>query len=197
MSRTATTAIAIALLLVGTGAAHADTITFDGITVTTTLVGDAILVDVTNAAGFDYGLFGDSGANRAFGFNVVDPDDLVTISDLTPGFSYAGSGDIGGGLGEFEFLIDGPHSPNDAVLPLHFRVTRDSGFTSDSDLSEANSLGYMFGAHIKEVDGGRGQFIGASLDTESEVAAVPEPASLLLFGIGLSATAAGLRRRSR
>jgi len=98
---------------------------------------------------------------------------------------------------KFEFLIDGPHSPNDAVLPLHFRVTLDSGFTTDSALSEPNPLGYTFGAHIKEADGGRGQFIGASLDTQSEAAAVPEPASLLLFGIGLTATAAGFRRRSR
>jgi len=197
MSRCATTAITVALLLVGTAAADADPIALDGITVTTTLVGDAILVDVTNAPGFHYGLFGDSGANRAFGFNVVDPDDLVTISDLTPGFSYAGAGTIGGGLGEFEFVIDGPHSPNDAALPMHFRLTRDGGFSTDSALSEANLLGYVFGAHIKEIDGGRGQFIGASLDTETEAAAVPEPVSLLLFGTGLAATAARFRRRSR
>ena len=197
MSRTVTAAITMALLLVGAGAAHADQLTFDGITVTTLLASDAILVDVTNAPGSDYGLFGDSGANRAFGFNIIGPDDLVTISDLTPGFSYVGAGDLGGGLGDFEFVIDGPHSPNDAVLPLHFRLTRGGGFTTDGALSEANSLGYVFGAHIKELDGGRSEFIGADLNTESEAAAVPEPASLLLLGTALAAAAAASRRRSR
>lgn len=197
MTRIGTAALIIALLLGGAEAARASEITFGGITVTTTLVGNAIDVDVTNAPGFNYGLYGDSGANRAFGFNVIDPDDLVAISNLTPGFSYAGAGDLGGGFGTFEFLINGPHSPNDATLPLHFRVTRAGGFAFDTDLYEPNALGYVFGAHIKELDGGRSQFIGASVDSEGELAPVPEPGSLLLFGTGLAAAAARLRKKAR
>lgn len=197
MTRTASAALVIALLFGSAAAARASEITFNGITVTTTLVGAAIDVDVTNAPGFNFGLYGDSGANRAFGFNVIDPDDLVSISNLTPGFSYAGAGDLGGGFGDFEFVIDGPHSPNDAALPLHFRVTRTGGFTADTDLYEANGLGYVFGAHIKELDGGRSQFIGASVNSEGDLAPVPEPGSLLLFGTGLAAVAARFRRTGR
>src|SRR5678810_307045 len=112
MTKTATAILTLSLLLVGTHAAQAGTITIGEIMITTTLVGDAINVDVANVpGGDDYGLFGNSGGNRAFGFNVVDPDAGVAITNITPGFSYAGGGitDIGGGLGDFEFIINGPH----------------------------------------------------------------------------------------
>jgi PEP-CTERM motif-containing protein len=206
MTKAATGTLTLVLLLTGTHSAHASTIQMGDIAVTTTLVGDVIQVDVTNVpGGDDFGIFGDNGGSRAFGFNVVDPDATVTISNVTPGFSDAGPGvnDLGGGLGDFEFVINGPQSGANATLPLSFTVTRTGGFASDSALYEPNALGNIFGAHIHGLDSGEGGFIAFSgspggQDNAGELAPVPEPASLLLLGTGLGVAARRLRgQRSR
>lgn len=159
---------------------------------TTTLNGSAIDVAVTAPSG--YGLFGDSGANLAFGFNVSGSEAGVAISNLTPGFTFAGEDvNFGGGIGVFEYAIAGPGSGSDSELPLLFTVSRTAGFTSDLQLFEMNSTGYIFAAHLRNERTGVTGFVAAN-DMPTTNAAVPEPASMLLLGSGLAALVARRRK---
>jgi len=214
MRRFRQTWLTLAAFFTAVGAAQATTVTLDQcavaelcsqVTITTTLSGNTIDVDVIDVPGApNSGLFGKTGANRAFGFNVVDPDLGVVISDVTSGFSYAGDGvtQMGGGFGDFEFIINGPQSGSAAFLPLHFNVSRASGFLSDLGLFEPNALGYVFAAHIRNNDNGVSGFVSAFPPVipqdpdggEFPSDSVPEPATLVLFGLGLAALARRMRQ---
>jgi hypothetical protein len=173
----------------------------DQVLVTTTLDGaGGIDVSVTDVPGSPtVGIFGDSGGNHAFGFNVGGSTVGLVISNFSAGFSYAGAGvGVGGPYGDFEYVIDGPHTGSDATLPLTFTVTRDGGFSSDADLLGANSDGYIFTAHVRNNDTGDTGWAAAGGDPSVTVTSEsPEPATMLLMGTGLLGLATGIRRAKR
>jgi hypothetical protein len=171
--------------------ASAATIIFDAcgiaslcnqLSLSTTLTGSgAIDVSITGPA--DYGIFGQTGNNRAFGINVNGTG--VSFSNISSGFSLDGSGQISG-FGDFEYRFDGPQAGSDAFLPLNFTVSRIGGFSSDTALFEANLAGYFAAAHLRNNSTGVTGFVAAD-GLDQPLPAVPEPGTMLLLGTGLLA----------
>ena len=89
------------------------------------------------------------------------------------------------GFGDFDVTLSCCNPPG--VTSFSFTISRTGGFSSASDIFEANSTGAHFAIHIAPTNGNP---TGFAADGQT-----PEPASMLLLGTGLLTLAAGLRKR--
>ena len=160
-------------------------------TVTYVLNGSNIDVTVTMFSGFQ--AFGQgNGNNGIFGFNVVGSTAGLNITNMVGVNAFSAGGGQMDGFGNFDVTLD-CCNPANAVSSFSFTVSRTGGFSSASDLFEANANGAHFAIHIAPTNGNPTGFAAdGGQNTE-----VPEPTTMLLLGSGLIRTASGLRRRFR
>jgi len=157
-------------------------------TVTYVLNGSNIDVTVQMTAAFT--AFGTGAANNGiFGFNIVGSTAGLNITGLPAGFAFNPAGGQMDGFGNFDVTLSCCNPPG--VTSFSFTISRTGGFSSASDIFEANSTGAHFAIHIAPTNGNPTGF-AADAGTPSDV---PEPASMLLLGTGLLTLAAGLRKR--
>jgi len=161
-------------------------------TVTYVLNGSNIDVSVTMFPGFQ--AFGQGNSNSGiFGFNVVGSTAGLNITNMVGVNGFFPAGGQMDGFGNFDVTLE-CCNPANAVNSFSFTVSRTGGFSSASQLFEANATGAHFAIHIAPTNGNP---TGFAADTGVPNTQTPEPASMLLLGSGLLGTAAGLRKRFR
>ena len=161
-------------------------------TVTYVLNGANIDVTVTMFPGFE--AFGQGNGNSGiFGFNIVGSTAGLNITNMVGVNGFFPAGGQMDGFGNFDVTLE-CCNPANAVSSFSFTVSRTGGFSSASDIFEANATGAHFAVHIAPTNGNP---TGFAADGGQPTTETPEPASMLLLGTGLLGTAAGLRKRFR
>ena len=159
-------------------------------TVVLTQAGANVNVTVTLAAGYQYASTG-AADFQLFKFNGVG----VAVGDIVvgahaPALAAATGALNGDGTGNFTFGINCPSCGNG---PVGFggAITFTVNAATIADLTQPNNLGNVFVADVLAPNGNTGP-----VDATTPVT-TPEPASLLLLGVGLAGLGAAQRRRHK
>jgi len=172
-------------------------------TVTVTETATGLNFSVTLATGFT---IINTGFDGSFGFNL-NPDQVVTYSNLTAGFTPVGGNPVGAqnltqwdGFGSWEYaVLRNVQGGGNGLPSLSFDLTGTSLLTLASLQRGSGcgdcSLQPFFVVDVRSGTTGLTGLVDASVGTAPSPQKIPEPQSLALLGIGL--IGAGFIRRRR